>query len=67
MSSEDITIVLMLTILFSFLAFVIWIKRQKDESDGIGDKEGCYCNRVVANMHKVKENDKCEHWEEGQG
>ena len=29
MSSEDITIVLMLTILFSFLAFVIWIKSKE--------------------------------------
>ena len=29
MTSEDITIVLMLTILFSFLAFVIWIKSKE--------------------------------------
>ena len=28
MSSEDITIVLMFTILFIFLAFVIWIKER---------------------------------------
>ena len=29
MSSEDITIVLMLAIMFSFLAFVIWIKSKE--------------------------------------
>jgi hypothetical protein len=30
----------------------------------IWDKEGCYCNRVIADMHKVNENDMCDKWEE---
>lgn len=33
-------------------------------SRAIWDKEGCNCNRVIAEMHKVKENDTCERWEE---
>ena len=33
MSSEDTTIVLMLTITFSFLAFVIWIKSKEEEAE----------------------------------
>ena len=30
----------------------------------IWDKEGCYCNRIMAEMHKVNKNDTCERWEE---
>ena len=28
----------------------------------IWDKEGCYCNRVIAEMRKVCESGTCEHW-----
>ena len=30
----------------------------------IWDKEGCYCNRIMAEMHKVNESETCEYWEE---
>lgn len=30
----------------------------------IWDREGCYCNRVIAEMHKVNESETCERWEE---
>ena len=30
----------------------------------IWDREGCYCNRVIAEMHKVCETGTCERWEE---
>lgn len=29
----------------------------------IWDREGCYCNRIMAEMHKVNESETCEHWE----
>ena len=28
----------------------------------IWDREGCYCNRVIAEMRKVCESGTCEHW-----
>ena len=31
----------------------------------IWDMDGCYCNRVIAEMHKVNESETCEYWEEG--
>ena len=30
----------------------------------IWDREGYYCNRVIAEMRKVNENDMCDKWEE---